>query len=110
MKNKTAPRMECDDCSGDSFHISVIGTHNHAQCANPICGKNVCMTGECSKSLPESKPSTPNCPVCKGWSWKDLDGTFVCHHCKHEFEGTSASCSYCGSGLVQDGECQKCGL
>ena len=70
----------CDVCDGNSFHIIVVKGHTHFVCANPICKESVCQI---------------NHPGCNKPKTKD---------------DNEEHCSYCGSGLIQDGECQKCGL
>ncbi len=36
----------CPVCSGDQFHLFVIGQgHNHLQCSNPVCRETFCQGG-----------------------------------------------------------------
>lgn len=44
------PRMVCDVCSGDSFHVLFMSGGNKSfQCANPICKETFCQDAGCDR-------------------------------------------------------------
>lgn len=73
---------KCDACGGETFHIFVVNGHNHIQCAHLGCGETYCQGGNCNQ---EKEPRQTS----------DIEPD---------------RCPYCGSGIIQNGECQKCGL
>jgi len=75
---KDAPEAICTVCSGTSFHILLVGTHNHFKCANPICGESVCQGGHCE---------------CDSWKW-------TCKRCY--------SCITLKDVQEHDGICAEC--
>ena len=94
--------MVCKDCSGNQFHITLVGLHNHFICANPSCGKSYCQ-GNCDKKVNDNA----GCDRC-GMDDREPGSNF-CKDCTGE--QPRSECSYCGSGLFdEDGNCQRCGL
>lgn len=94
--------MVCDDCSGNSFHIVIVNTHNHFVCANPACGKSYCQ-GNCDQDV----TCNAGCDSC-GMDDR-MPGSNLCKSCA--IEEAKDTCAYCGSGLFDSkGNCQKCGL
>lgn len=124
----------CEVCDGNNFHIVIINGHNHLICSNPVCGESYCQGGcspqykrgdvvkfeseelgkgiaeilfQCSngtqysaKRLNIPNDEAGNCTL----NASDIVGFY------DDSDHPQENCSYCGSGLMKDGECQKCGL